>query len=181
MRTGILALLMCAVLWPRPATAVPPEELLAPATSRQPLAEAFPSPSDEPLRIAATLHPAQAPAGGQVTLRLAGTLAPGFYVYSGPTLPTPGPAPLRIAWSASPAAPAGPARTSPPLRIRDPVYGADADVYVDAFWIEQTLALPASLAPATHTLAGHVTYQVCDGQICSLTRRLPFAVPLTVK
>ena len=180
MRTAILGVLLCAVLWPRAIPAAPPDPLFAPPTSSGSLADAFTPQADAPLRIVAMLHPAHAFPGGRVTLRLEGSLAAGFYVYAGPTLPTPGPDAIRVEWSAAPATPVGPPRAAPPRRIRDAVYEVEADVYVGAFWIEQTLALPSSLTPGPHSVAGQVAYQVCDGRICSITQRLPFEVQLTV-
>ncbi|MBI3993417.1 MAG: hypothetical protein HY342_09090 [Candidatus Lambdaproteobacteria bacterium] len=180
MRTAVLGLLCFVVLWPGSAPAAPPDALLAPSSLRQSLSEAFAPEPSAPLHLAALLQPPHASPGGQVTLRLEGSLAAGFYVYAGPALPQPGPGALRVEWSALPAPAVGTLRKAPPQRIHDPLYEAEADVYRGAFWLEQTLRIPPSLAPGTYPVAGRVAYQVCDGKICSVTRHVPFQALLTV-
>ncbi len=172
-------LLLAALLLAVPVHA---DELLAPASNVDPIWNSFSgSAPGQSLRIGAAMIPSTAEPGTRATLRITGSLAAGFHIYSIHDEDDAGPGPTRVTIEAGPLALAGEIRESAPVRTWDAVFQANLRVHQSAFWLEQDVEIPAGLAPGTYAVTGVVEYQLCDNEVCQIAKRLPFTTELTVR
>jgi DsbC/DsbD-like thiol-disulfide interchange protein len=122
-----------------------------------------------------------AKAASALTLTLHAQVKDGWHVY-GLTQLSGGPTPLLVSLEPNAIAAAGGAPVgSPPVKVHDPSFDLDTQIYSHAF----TVALPARVAarPVTgrQVIPVSVRFQTCNDRICQPPKTIHLSAAITIK
>jgi hypothetical protein len=119
-------------------------------------------------------------AGGNATLRVTVTIAPGYHVQANPVL-NPALIPLTLKVPAMPSISVGKPVYPPARRMR--LAGSDEDlvIYDGTFVVEQPVSVGKDSPAGETTLEGSLRYQACDDRHCLFPRTLPVQLKLRVR
>jgi hypothetical protein len=116
-----------------------------------------------------------------LTLTLNARVLDGWHVYGLKQLPS-GPTPLRVSVETNAiAAASGEPTGSPPVKVHDPSFDLDTQLYSHAFSVALPARIAARPAAGRQLIPVSVRFQTCNDRICQPPKTIHLSAAITIK